>query len=54
MIAISEKYALEVGSPTPITSEAQHHEYLSVLEKLASKQHPTNEEDGRPVREVIK
>jgi hypothetical protein len=26
MIAISEKYALEAGSPTPITSERQHEE----------------------------
>jgi HTH-type transcriptional regulator/antitoxin HigA len=45
MIAISEKYALEVGSPTPITSERQHKEYLSVLEKLASKNTPSNEEE---------
>jgi HTH-type transcriptional regulator/antitoxin HigA len=45
MIAISEKYALEIGSPTPITSERQHEEYLSVLDKLASKEHPTREEE---------
>ncbi|MFZ3200947.1 MAG: hypothetical protein WA175_07335 [Candidatus Acidiferrales bacterium] len=45
MIAVSEKYALEVGSPTPITSERQHEEYLSVLDKLASKEHPTSEEE---------
>ena len=45
MIAISEKYALEVGSPTPITSERQHEEYLSVLDKLASKENPTREEE---------
>jgi HTH-type transcriptional regulator/antitoxin HigA len=45
MIAVSEKYALEVGSPTPITSERQHEEYLSVLDKLASKENPTNEEE---------
>lgn len=45
MIAVSEKYALEVGSPTPITSERQHEEYLSVLDKLASKNHPTSEEE---------
>jgi HTH-type transcriptional regulator / antitoxin HigA len=45
MIAVSEKYALEVGSPTPITSERQHGEYLSVLDKLASKENPTREEE---------
>ena len=37
MIAVSEEYALEVGAPTPITSERQHEEYLSVLDKLAPK-----------------
>jgi HTH-type transcriptional regulator/antitoxin HigA len=45
MIAVSEKYALEVGSPTPITSERQHEEYLSVLDKLADKANPTSEEE---------
>jgi HTH-type transcriptional regulator/antitoxin HigA len=45
MIAVSEKYALEVGSPTPIASERQHAEYLSVLDKLASKENPTREEE---------
>ena len=45
MIAISNKYALEVSSPTPITSERQHKEYLSVLDKLASKDNPTSEEE---------
>jgi HTH-type transcriptional regulator/antitoxin HigA len=45
MITVSEKYALEAGSPTPITSERQHEEYLSVLNKLASKEHPTSEEE---------
>jgi HTH-type transcriptional regulator / antitoxin HigA len=45
MIAVSEKYALEVSSLAPITSERQHKEYLSVLDKLASKDHPTNEEE---------
>ena len=44
MISVSEKYALEIGSPTTITSERQHAEYLSVLDKLASKDNPTNEE----------
>ena len=45
MIAVSEKYALQVGSPTPITSERQHQEYLSVLDKLAAKANPTSEEE---------
>lgn len=45
MIAVSEKYALEVSSPTPITSERQHEDYLSALDRLASKDHPTNEEE---------
>lgn len=45
MIEVSEKYALEVGSPTTITSERQHEEYLAVLDKLASKERPTSEEE---------
>jgi len=45
MIAVPEKYALEVSSPTPITSERQHAEYLSVLEKLTSKDNPTSDEE---------
>jgi HTH-type transcriptional regulator/antitoxin HigA len=45
MIAVSEKYALEVSSPAPITSERQHEDYLSVLDRLASKDHPTSEEE---------
>jgi HTH-type transcriptional regulator / antitoxin HigA len=45
MIEVPEKYALEVSSPTPITSERQHEEYLSVLDKLASKENPTAEEE---------
>ena len=45
MIEVSEKYALEVGSPTTITSERQHEEYLAVLDKLASKERPTGEEE---------
>lgn len=45
MIAISEKYTLDVNSPTPITSERQREEYLSVLDKLASKKNPTREEE---------
>lgn len=45
MIAVSEKYALEVAAPAPITSERQHEEYLSVLDKLAAKENPTDEEE---------
>ena len=45
MIEVSEKYALEVGAPTSITSERQHQEYLSVLDKLASKDRPSSDEE---------
>jgi HTH-type transcriptional regulator/antitoxin HigA len=45
MIGVSEEYALEVGAPTPITTERQHEEYLSVLDKLAASEHPTSEEE---------
>lgn len=45
MIAVSDKYTLEISSPTAITSDRQHREYLSVLDQLASKQNPTNEEE---------
>ena len=45
MITVSEKYTLEVNCPTPITSERQHKEYLTVLDKLASKDNPTYEEE---------
>ncbi len=45
MIGVPEKYALEVSSPAPITSERQHEQYLSVLDKLASKDSPTREEE---------
>ena len=45
MIAVAEKYAIEVNMPVPITSERQHQEYVSVLDKLASKNNPTNEEE---------
>jgi HTH-type transcriptional regulator / antitoxin HigA len=44
MIAVPEKYALGVSSPAPITSERQHEQYLSVLDKLANKDNPTSEE----------
>ena len=45
MIAVPEKYALEVSAPAPITSERQHEEYLAVLDKLASKENPTRDEE---------
>jgi HTH-type transcriptional regulator / antitoxin HigA len=45
MIAISGKYALQINSPTPITSERQHEDYLAVLDKLASKANATSEEE---------
>ena len=45
MIVVPEKYALEVCSPAPITSERQHVEYLAVLDKLASQDNPTSEEE---------
>ena len=45
MIEVPEKYALEASSPAPITSERQHDDYLSVLDKLAGKDHPTPEEE---------
>lgn len=45
MIEVHEKYALEASSPAPITSERQHEEYLSVLDKLASKENPTSDEE---------
>ena len=45
MIAVAEKYATEVDMPVPITSERQHQEYVSVLDKLASKKNPTSEEE---------
>ena len=44
-IEVPEKYALEVSSPAPITSERQHQEYLGVLDKLASKENPTSDEE---------
>ena len=45
MIHVPEKYALKVSSPAPITSGCQHKEYLSVLDKLASKENPTIDEE---------
>lgn len=45
MIGVPEKYALEVSSPAPIAPDRQHEEYLSVLDKLASKVNPTSEEE---------
>jgi HTH-type transcriptional regulator / antitoxin HigA len=45
MIEVSEKYALDAATPAPITSERQHEEYLAVLDKLASKERPSGEEE---------
>ncbi len=45
MIAISERYALEVGSPTAITLERQHEEYLAVLDRLANKEKTSSGEE---------
>lgn len=45
MIAVSDKYALGVSSPTTISSERQHDEYLAVMDKLASKSNPTSDEE---------
>ena len=45
MISVDEKYVLEVNAPTPVTSHRQHAEYLSVLDKLASKENPTKDEE---------
>ena len=45
MIEVSEKYALGAGTPTAIASERQHGEYLAVLDRLASKERPTSDEE---------
>lgn len=45
MIAVAEKYTLEINAPAPITSERQYEDYLAVLDKLASKDRPTKEEE---------
>jgi HTH-type transcriptional regulator / antitoxin HigA len=45
MIVVNEKYALDVGSPTAITSERQHDEYLGVLDRLMQKPNPSREEE---------
>ena len=45
MIEVPRNYTLDVRSPTPITSERQHREYLAVLDKLASNESPTAEEE---------
>ena len=44
-ITVPEKYALQVSSPTPITSARQYEQYLSVLDQLAGKANPTAEEE---------
>lgn len=45
MIAVAERYSLDVSMPMPITSERQHAEYVSVLDKLARHETLTREED---------
>lgn len=45
MIEVNEKYALDVGAPTAITSERQHDEYLGVLDRLMQKPNPSREEE---------
>jgi HTH-type transcriptional regulator/antitoxin HigA len=45
MIEVPEKYALEVSSPTPIRSDRQHEQYLTVLDKLAGRENPTSDEE---------
>jgi HTH-type transcriptional regulator/antitoxin HigA len=45
LIRASARYALEIASPAPVTTERQHEEYLSVLDRLASKANPTGEEE---------
>ncbi len=45
MIEVAQKYALDVRSPAPITSERQHGADLSVLDKLASKERTTAGEE---------
>lgn len=45
MIAVSEKCILDVNMPTPIASERQYREYLSVLDKLTSKEQPNGDEE---------
>jgi HTH-type transcriptional regulator / antitoxin HigA len=45
VIAVAGQYALEVNTPTPITSERQYEEYLSVLDRLAGEEHPTGDEE---------
>ncbi|HKT48209.1 MAG TPA: hypothetical protein VJP87_11855 [Candidatus Acidoferrales bacterium] len=43
--ALPEKYTLDVASPSPIRSERQHQEYLSVLEELSGKIHLSPDEE---------
>ncbi len=45
MIEVPQKYALDVASPMPIVSGRQHREYLSVLDKLASEENPSADEE---------
>jgi HTH-type transcriptional regulator / antitoxin HigA len=45
MITLPEKYTLDLASPSPITSERQHKEYLAVLDELSTKANPTPDEE---------
>lgn len=45
MITVAPRYSIDVSMPVPITSERQHAEYLSVLDKLANKERLTREEN---------
>lgn len=45
MIAVAEKYSVQVSMPMTITSERQHSEYVSVLDKLARQEKLTRAED---------
>jgi hypothetical protein len=38
MIAVAEKYSIDISMLAPITSERQHAEYLSILDKLGLRQ----------------
>jgi HTH-type transcriptional regulator / antitoxin HigA len=45
MIAVAEKYSLDVSMPVLIRSERQYSEYVSVLDKLVGQESLTQEED---------
>jgi len=45
MIAVAEKYSLDVSMPVTITSERQYSDYVSVLGELVRQEKLTREED---------